>query len=446
MKRLLILMLACLGMTASYAAQPPNVIVILADDMAIGDLACFNGGITRTPNLDRLIGGGLWMQRAYSGSCVCAPSRAALLTGRYPHRTGVVTLDMNKFPELTRLHRDETTLAQVFASNGYRTGLVGKWHTGIGDGDGPVHRGFQEFEGFQGSDQTAYFDYAIQTDDKLAKAKQPTDKYLTDELSDRAVGFVRRHAKEPFFLHLAHYAPHRPLEAPEEFIKPYVKAGFDQETATVYAMVEIMDKGIGRLMQELDSLGIRERTLVIFASDNGPDSEVPKRFNLEMRGTKYQTYEGGIHVPMTLNWPGTIKPGTSNVMVHFTDVFPTLMELCSLKHEPVRKLDGVSFAPLLTGKGSFEPPPRFWQWSRGAPNYTHNAAMRDGPWKLMRPFVSKKESPKDSKEAPVLYNLETDPAETNDVSGQQPERFEKMKTSLEAWCREVEQDRVRKPD
>ena len=432
-------------LTTASAAQPPNVIVILADDMAIGDIASFNKGITRTPTLDRLITEGLWFDRAYSGSPVCAPSRDALLAGRYPHRTGVVSLTLNTEPLLTRLKSDETTIADVFAANGYHTGLVGKWHTGLGEGYGPVARGFQEVAVFHGSDNGGYNRYVLHTDDVMAENPKPQDRYLTDELNQRAIAFVRHHASEPFFLHLAHYAPHRPLEAPEEAIEPYLKAGFERDVATIYAMIEIMDRGLGELVNALETLGLRERTLVVFASDNGPDMLVPNRFNLDLRGSKYTTYEGGIHVPFIMHWPGTIQPGTRSDIVHFTDVLPTLMDVCGLKHQPALPLDGRSFAALLKDGGSISTPPRFWQWNRHEPNYTHNAAMRDGPWKLVKPFVIKNKIKGDSDAPHQLYNLDNDPAEAVNLATQHPDRLKTMREALDAWSREVEKDRSRAP-
>jgi len=411
--------------------------------MAVGDIAMFNKGITRTPTLDKLIKDGLWFERAYSASPVCAPARAALLTGRYPHRTGVVSLNINTEPELTRIHRDETTLADVFAANGYRTGLIGKWHTGLGEGYGPVARGFQEIECFHGSAGLGYYRYAIQTDDRMAEPLAKRDRYLTDELNARAIQFIRRHADKPFFLHLAHYAPHRPIEAPAEAVKPYRDAGFDEKTATVYAMIEIMDRGLGELMRELETLGLRKRTLIIFASDNGPDILVPERFNLHLRGGKYMVYEGGIRVPFIVSLPGTIKPGRRKEIVHFTDVLPTLVEFCGLKHEPKKPLDGCSFAPLLTGKGRYQSPPRFWQWNRALPNYTHNAALRDGPWKLVKPFVTQNNIKADSEIPHALYHLDNDPQETTDLAAKHPERVNVMRQKLEAWSREVEEERKR---
>ena len=195
------------------ADERPNVILILADDMAIGDLSSSNGGRSRTPQLDQLAKRSVRFTQAYSASCVCAPARAALLTGRYPHRTGVVTLNMNRYPELTRLRREETTIADVLKANGYVTGLIGKWHCGLGADYHPLRRGFDEFEGFSGSQELSYYQYTLDVGGKTVEVK---DNYLTDDLSRRAIAFVRRHRDRPFFLHLAHYAPHRPLEAPAQ--------------------------------------------------------------------------------------------------------------------------------------------------------------------------------------------------------------------------------------
>jgi arylsulfatase A-like enzyme len=426
-------------------ARPPNVILILADDMGVGDIAAFNGGVTRTPALDRLIAEGLWFERGYSASPVCSPARAALLTGRYPHRTGVVSLNLETEPELTRLKRDEQTLADVFGANGYATGLVGKWHTGLGGGFGPMARGFQEVACFHGSDGGGYFSYALHSDDNLEAKPAPRETYLTDELNQRAIDFVRRHAGRPFFLHLAHYAPHRPLEAPEASIAPYEEAGLDRETATVYAMIEIMDRGLGELFGALEELDLSRDTIILFASDNGPDILVPERFNNGLRGGKYMVHEGGIRVPFILRWPGVAGPGVCAEAVHFTDVLPTLVELCGLKHEPPLPIDGSSFAALVTGKGSFAARARFWQWNRHQPNYTHNAAMLDGRWKLVKPYVTKNKISGDSDSPHQLFHLTDDPGETRNLAPLHQKRVEAMRAALDEWSRAVESDRKRTP-
>lgn len=427
---------------AAPAARPPNVIFILADDFAVGDLATFNGGLSRTPNLDRLVAEGVWFNAAYSASAVCAPARAAILTGRYPHRTGVVSLDLNREPELTRLRLDEVTIADAFTASGYTTGLIGKWHTGKGAEWHPLRRGFAEFEGFSGSEPSmTYFEYPL---DLQGQRVEVRGKYLTDDLSARAVEFVRRHRERPFFLHLCHYAPHRPLGAPAALIESYLARGLEKNIATIYAMIEVMDRGIGELLTELDPLDLRRNTLVIFASDNGPDPIPGPRFNHGLRGMKYEVSEGGIRVPLVFNWPARYPAGERRGSVHFIDLFPTLVELCGLSVPArARPRDGTSLGPLLAADRERPDPLRFWQWNRATPNYTHNAAMRDGPWKLVRPFVGREVPKADSTAAPVLYHLTTDPFETTDLAAQHPERYARMRAALAAWSAEIERERQR---
>lgn len=421
-------------------SRRPNVIVILADDLAVGDLAGGDGSPTRTPNLDRFASESIQFSQAYSGSCVCAPARAALLTGRYPHRTGVVTLNMNMYPEMTRLRRDETTIADVLKDAGYATGLVGKWHTGRGDGFHPLDRGFDEFEGFFGSDDVGYFRYPFSEQRQISDADE---SYLTDDLNRRAIEFVRRHHEHPFFLHLAHYAPHRPLEAPPEVIARYREQGFDESTATIYAMIEVMDRGIGELLAEIDDLGLSEDTIVLFASDNGPDPLTGERFNRELRGTKYQVNEGGIRVPLFVRWSKRFAPGQRDQMVTFVDLMPTILDLCRVDVSMLYRLDGESFVPVLKDASIAHSTMRFWQWNRASPNYTHNAAVRHGRYKLVRPYVTRGAKLKDSTEPSVLFDLQNDPTESRDVSKQYPDIAERMSRELDRWSASVETDRLR---
>lgn len=429
------------GTTVAQPAQP-NVILILADDLAPGDLQGGGGSETRTPNLDRLATQSVQFNQAYSASCVCAPARAALLTGRYPHRTGVVTLNQNKYPVMTRLRSDETTIADIMRSAGYATGLIGKWHTGRGEGYHPLDRGFGEFEGFDGSTEVGYFRYRFDVNRNVTTV---TDRYLTEDLTDRAINFVRRNRDRAFFLHLAHYSPHRPLEAPAEIISKYCDQGFDESTAIIYAMIEVMDRGIGELLHELDTLNLAKNTIVVFASDNGPDPLTGERFNQNLRGTKYQIYEGGIRVPLFVRWAETLMPGKRDQSVHFVDLLPTLLELADIKLEASNVLDGESFARVLRDPSVQFVPARFWQWNRGRPNYTHNAAMRDGRFKLVRPYVTRGSKLTDSKLSEVLYDLEDDPTESRDVAGQYPELAKQMSVELQQWTESVERDRSRAP-
>lgn len=428
------------------AIERPNVILILADDMGIGDLSSFNGGISKTPSLDRLIEEGVYFNNAYAGSAVCSPSRAALMTGRYPHRTGSVTLNMQRYPGLTRIAKNETTIGNIFQDNGYQTGLIGKWHNGLGEEYHPLQRGFDEFEGFVGFNiSESYFEYSLDVQGTYHGVK---DKYLTEDLTQRAKNFVNRHKDSPFFLLLTHYAPHRPLSAPEEFVQNYVDQGLDKNTATIYAMIEVMDRGIGELVTELKDLGIDNETLLIFTSDNGPDPIPGKRFNADMKGTKYTVNEGGIHVPFFIRWPNTIDPGTRDQVIHFTDVLPTLVDLLSLEVPNQLEWDGGSFKENLFDENveGDLPEYRFWQWNRGVPMYSHNAAMRDGDWKLVRPQITRNIPDGESTAQPVLYNLAEDSSESVDVASENQTQYRKMRVYLRQWSREVETDRLKIDD
>lgn len=413
----------------------PNVILIVADDLAYGDLSYVNGGKTKTPHLDELARSGKWFENAYSASAVCAPARAALLTGKFPHETGCVTLNMTRYPELTSIDTSMATIADYYLANGYKTGLIGKWHNGNRPEHHPMNRGFTEFQGFLGFMVENYNSYQLDINGEI-KAFQST--YLTNELTNRAIDFVRRHRDNPFFLHLAHYAPHRPLGAPEKIVKYFLDKGYSRKQATIYAMIEVMDKGIGELVGELKSLGIIDNTLILFTSDNGPDPLTGNRPNAGLKGTKYTINEGGIRIPFIAYWKGSIDPGIEKRLIHFTDVVPSLVEICDLQIAPTT-FSGGSFAGLLNEQYTSKLPElRYWQWNRGAPNYSHNATLRDGKWKLIRPFVTRNEPLKDSDASLELYDVENDPSEENDLSSQNEKRVLIMNTKLEEWSRQVE--------
>lgn len=440
-------MLGSLLLATVTAAKPPNVVLILADDMAIGDLSSINGGISKTPRLDALASESLIFTNAYAGAPVCAPSRAAFLTGRYPHRTGSVTLNQEKHPQLTRIRLDETLVAERFQANGYATGIVGKWHSGPGKDYEPRRRGFDEAVVFHDATEVKTY-YRYQLDRNGTVRHYHDEGYLTDVLTEHAIDFVRRHHQRPFFLHLAHYAPHRPLSAAADLVDTYRARGLDEKIAKVYAMIEVMDTGIGAFLDELDALGLRENTLVIFASDNGPDPLVGPRWNLPYRGTKYTVNEGGIRVPLFVCWPGTVQPGTRAEPVHFIDLVPSLIEICELQRGPVGlPLDGVSFAGMLSHRfpHSAQPVRRYWQWNRVEPDSTHNAAVREGDWKLVKPFVTSGEPKAPSDLAYRLYKLSDDPGEHVDLRHEYPELVERLSRHYTVWFRDVEADRTRAP-
>ena len=433
--------------------RSPNVVLIVADDLCPGDLAMGADAPNCAPNLAAFARQSVCFDRAYSGSPVCAPARAALLTGRYPHRTGAVTLNMERYPALVRLHPREQTIANDFRRGGYHTGMVGKWHLGRTDGHLPHQRGFDDAAVFRGVDQS-YRRYRWSLNGEVGDWQS---KYLTVAINDRAVGFVRRNRDRPFFLHLAHYAPHRPLDAYQKEIEPFLRRGYDANTATIYAMIKIMDRGLGRLFDELERLKLERDTIVIFTSDNGPDPIPGPRSNPPHRGTKYTVNEGGIRVPLMIRRIGHYAPGHRRSPVHFVDMLPTLLDLCRLPKPATSAndrsvddgpaddrppIDGQSFAALLTdGRDDFAQP-RFWQWNRVTPDYAHNAAFGDGRYKLVRPFVTRNHIKDAAGLPPRLYDIIDDPGERHDIASEHPDRVRQMNAQLERWAVDVESDRI----
>lgn len=467
----------------------PNVLLIVADDMGYGDFGVFNP-VVQTPNLDALIGESMCFRQHYSASPICSPARASLMTGRVPHRTGAIT--QHELHGLDRIALREVTMADMFQNSGYATGLVGKWHNGALDHRyEPNARGFQEFVGFCGG-WADYHDYTLRVNESYRRSD---GRYMTDVLTEEGLSFIERHKGSPFFLQLAYTAPHSPFQAPEEIVAKYRAHGLNRVTATTYAMIEVMDQGIGRVLQSLEDNQLAEDTIVLFTSDNGPaffnppymlepgEDKFNERFNLGMRGSKGWIYEGGIRVPMVVRYPGRIQGGTINDdLVHFTDWLPTLISLTGIDRIDGPAFDGHDLSPMLLGRSVNVEPRRFWQWNFYEPNIGTNAAMRDGDWKLVRPMISgtrffSKElyvSEEDERrtqafveadqrhkknplsvsellpiprvnlpppETPELYNLSDDPGEANDLAKAFPEKTSKMVSQLETWFEEVEADR-----
>ncbi len=451
--------------------RKPNILLIVADDMGYGDFGIFNQD-TQTPTLDRLVQEGVCLTQHYSSSPVCAPARASLLTGRYPHRTGVI--DTLEGRGLDRLALDEITIGDLLGQAGYATGLIGKWHLGALDlRYHPNRRGFDEFVGFRGGWQD-YYEWRL---DYNGEYRPGDGRYLTDVFTDEAVQFIRRHRRDTFFLHLAYNAPHFPLQAPGEEIEPF--AGFNKAVSTIYGMIRRMDKGLERVLDELKRQGIEDNTLVMFTSDNGPqfsgEGEMcTVRFNCDFNGAKGLVYEGGIRVPMVLRWPDGLDGGRHfHEMVHFTDWLPTLLAVAGLEPPAGLRLDGCNVLPVLRGEKGKVITRRFWQWNRYTPLVTCNAAMRDGPWKLVRPAireamtVSRQDlemdralkyepakfddilrGPEPEREVPPppppqLFNIDADPLERNDLASSEPSRTAKMLCELENWFETVEAERKR---
>ena len=454
------------------AADRPNIVFILVDDMGYGDFGAFNGGLSRTPALDGLIGESVCFTHQYTASPVCNPSRAALMTGRYPHRTG--SIDTLEWRGLDRMALREVTLADLLRRAGYTTGLVGKWHLGAFDPRyRPRARGFDESVCFRGG-MHDYYDWRVEFNDQPRRAD---GRYLTDVWTEEAVGFIERHKDERFFLHLTYNAPHNPWQAPEDEVQPFAETGkFTKAVSAIYGMIHRMDAGVARVLDTLRRLGLEQNTLVLFSSDNGPQfsgqgEDSSHRFNCQLNGCKGNVYEGGIRVPMVMRWPAGWQGGrTVEDMVHFTDWFPTLLAIAGAEPPRDRKIDGVNVLPILRGEKGKTQTRRFWQWNRYTPLVECNAAMRDGDWKLLRPVIPEamrtfeggnlkismfnpehfiehgilREMPERQvppPPPPLLFNLAQDPLEQHDLAAKEPDRVHKMMRELENWFEEVETER-----
>jgi arylsulfatase A-like enzyme len=393
-------------------ARPPNVIFILADDLGYGDLGCFGQRLIQTPNIDRLAAEGMRFTQAYAGTTVCAPSRCALMTGLH---TGHCAIRGNKEikPEGQEpMPAGTFSVAHLMKRAGYTTGLIGKWGLGHpGSASTPDKMGFDYFFGYncQLKAHEYYPEYLWRNDAKVALDKK---SYSHDLIAEDALGFVRQNRDKPFFLYLAFTIPHQKLQVPD--LGPYADQKWPDNLKKLAAMVTRLDRDVGRLMALLKELNLDERTLVVFASDNGAAwrDEV---FNHSgpLRGYKRDMYEGGLRSPSIARWPGRIKAGAVSEQVWaFWDVLPTLAELTG--QSPPSGPDGVSILPaLLEGKVVDHPPLYFEFHERG-----FEQAARIGDWKAVR------HGPK----LPVeLYDLKTDFSERNDAADRNPEvvkRFE----------------------
>ena len=478
-------LMGCKNKACSFAGGPgivsersrkPNILFILVDDMGYGDFGAFNGGLSSTPTLDNLIKESVCLAQHYAASPVCAPSRACLLTGRYPHRTGAI--DTLEWRGLDRLALREITLADILKAHGYVTGLIGKWHLGAYDPRyHPNKRGFDEVVCFRGG-MHDYYNWRLEYNDSVRRAD---GRYLTDVFTEEAIAFIERHKHEPFFLHLCYNAPHTPLQAPEEEVEPFLgKEGITKGVAILYGMIRRMDKGIARILEALERNDLRNNTIVFFTSDNGPQfggkGEMKlDRFNCHFKGAKGSVYEGGIRVPMIIRWPDGLDAGREiHEMVHFCDWLPTILAMTGAKlpekHLPI---DGVNVLPALRGEKGKVQTRRFWQWNRYTPVVTCNAAMRDGDWKLVRPAIKEAMRLLDSEmewlrlsmydyehflkhglvrdplpdreipppPPPELYNIAEDPLEQNNLADKYPDITRRMLRELETWFEEVEAER-----
>ena len=421
------------------SARPTNFIVIMADDLGYGDVG-FNGGKEiPTPHLDRLAAGGAVCTDAYVTFATCAPSRAGFITGRYPQRFGFErNLAWQPNNPATGLPRSETTLPETLRPLGYRSGLVGKWHLGAHTSLHPLERGFDEFFGHIGGGK-AYFpedlviretlDCRNEPDSYrawLSRGREPvrTRDYVTEELTREALDFVRRQKHDPFFLFLAYNAPHGPLQAPSEELAKFAHIQ-NEKRRTYAAMVGVLDRGVGRLLDLLDELRLAEDTVVFFLSDNGGPPKDNASSNAPLRGGKASAYEGGIRVPFVVRWPGRIPAGlVYREPVSSLDIFATIAATGRVPARTERPLDGVDLLPLLRGEKTAPADRRIFLRMFD----TGRLAMREGDYKIVR----------NGKNEPLaLYHLATDLSESTNLADAEPQRLARMNAAYEAWAAEL---------
>ncbi|VGO23531.1 sulfatase family protein [Pontiella sulfatireligans] len=397
----------------------PNVLVIMVDDLGYGDLASFGAKDMRTPHIDRLMSEGMRFNEFYANCCVCSPTRAALLSGRYPEMVGIPGVVRTQ-PESNYgyLTPDSVMLPELFQKAGYHTTLIGKWHLGLAKPNRPNQRGFDEFLGFLGDMMDDYWTHLRLGNNYMRRNEEVIDPegHATDLFTQWSIQSLEKREADgkPFFQYLAYNAPHFPIQPPEDWHERVKAREKNADPARVknIAFVEHLDDGIGQVLSALDKLGLSENTIVVFTSDNGGKMKYGAS-NGALRSDKTHVYEGGIKVPTCVRWPGKIRAGQETSFTALTmDILPTLGDLCGVPLET--EIEGRSFKPvLLEGKQAAFTEPVFHMWLQNGTK----EAMREGDWKLVR------DNPGDPFE---LYNLKNDPFEKVDLANEQPERLERM--------------------
>lgn len=404
------------------SASKPNIVFILCDDLGINDLHCYGRKDHNTPHLDRLASEGMRFTSAYCAQPICSPSRAAILTGKAPARLHLTTYLPGRpncasqkvlHPEIQmQIPLAETTLAEHFKKAGYVSAAIGKWHVG-GQGFGPLEQGFDQY-------------HPGKANTRPSETEGGKGEY---DLTAAAEKFIEEHKDRPFLVYLAHNTPHIPYDAQ----RPRIEKNATAFEPVYAAVIETLDDTVGRLLAKLDALKLREKTIVVFTSDNGglhvPEGPHPRvTHNTPYRAGKGFVYQGGLRIPLIVRWPGHVPAGkiVDDPVIN-TDWIPTLLELAG---QPAPQgLDGVSFAALLTGRGPAPQRPLFWHF----PHYTNqgsrpSGAMRDGNWMLVEYY---------DEEQVELYDLTKDIAETRDVAAQQADRVAAMRAALAAWRKGV---------
>ena len=402
----------------------PHIIILFADDLGYGDLGCYGNPIIKTPNIDNLADEGMRLTSFYMAESVCTPSRAALLTGRYPFRSGmefVLGPDSNKgIPDT------EFTLAEGLKTKGYATAIFGKWHLGHTNGFLPTHHGFDEYFGIPYSNDMK--PPWVQTDTPLSlweneePVEHPVDQdYITQRYTRRAIDFITRNKDKPFFLYLPYNMPHMPVNTSDEF-RGKSRGGLYGD------VIETIDWSVGEILNTLEQEGLSDNTFVVFTSDNGPWAEVPVRMVQErnerhhagnaglLRGSKASPYEGGFRVPGIFRFPGIIPAGEESAdMATSMDLYMTIMNLAEVELPADMIFDGKDMLGFLQGKSN-SPSEEFY-YVRG----DRLRGVRKGPWKLLIENGGSARIEHSDLEKVALYNLDLDPGERYDFSEKEPE-------------------------
>ena len=451
----------CGGVTqnAGSNSEKLNFVLILVDDLGWTDLGCCGSGFYETPNIDRLATEGMRFTNAYAACAVCSPTRAAVMTGRYPARVGVTDwirwsdfegdwTDPNEKgpteyvggrkrkllcpPNPYWMELEEVTIAEILKTAGYTCCHVGKWHLGH-DAWYPEKQGFDfNVGGCNFGQPPSYFDpyrnKRITQGIPTLKPRQ-TGEYLTDRESDEASGFIRENRNKPFFLYMAHYAVHTPVQAKDEITSRYEnKPRHGQKSAEYAAMIESVDQAVGRIMSALEENNIADRTVIIFTSDNGGLSKYTN--NAPLRAGKGYPYEGGIRVPLIVRRPGGAKGVVSGELVTSIDYLPTICELAGLKPPADRDIDGVSLVEHLKSGGTAKLPRDtiFWHFPHYRDEIVPYSIVRDGPWKLIKHYEGNTYE---------LFNLDDDISEKNDLAEKMPEKVRLLDGKLTVWLKKT---------
>lgn len=440
------------------AAPATNVVLILIDDLGWRDLGCYGSTYYQTPAIDRLANEGMRFTNGYAACNVCSPTRAAIMSGKYPARLLLTQwLPSGRWDALKHKKREgryisnlpleEFTIAEAMREAGYRTAFMGKWHLGTETYYYPEHQGFDlNIAGRDYGAPGSYFypfkgSWKIPTTGRTLHKESPLDgkkgDYLIDRLAEEAQQFIRDSADQPFFLMLSHYAVHSPLQGKPEKVSRYEKiAKKKQQGKPPYAaMIESVDESVGRVMSTLRELKLDDRTLVIFTSDNGGFAKATD--NSPLRANKGSNYEGGLRVPVIINWPGHTRPGSvSHEPVISTDFYPTILAVTGHELRPHQHVDGKNLVPVLTGDGGLDRDAIFWHYPHynRHPHSFPSGVIRSGDWKLIEHFETGKLS---------LYNLADDIGETRDLAGQEVSKLAELHAKLQAWQRDVGADPMR---